>query len=54
MTHRWDARDDTIISYKAPLARGMLGKHTGEAATIELPGGTQQVEILAIELAPLS
>jgi transcription elongation factor GreA len=50
----WDAKDDQTISYKAPLAAGMLGRRLGETATIELPGGTQQVEVLAIELAPLS
>jgi transcription elongation factor GreA len=49
----WDARDDSTISYKAPLARGMLGRHRGDVATIELPSGTQEVEILTIEPAPL-
>lgn len=49
----WDAKDDAHISYKAPLARGMLGKKKGELATIELPSGTQEVEILSISLAPL-
>jgi transcription elongation factor GreA len=49
----WDAKDDQTISYKAPLAAGMLGKKAGDAATIELPAGTQQVQIQKIELAPL-
>ena len=49
----WDAKDDSTISYKAPLARGMLGKTAGQTATIELPGGTQDVEILSVALASL-
>jgi transcription elongation factor GreA len=50
----WDARDDSTISYKAPLARGMLGKSASEIATIELPGGTQEVEILNVEPVELT
>jgi transcription elongation factor GreA len=50
----WDSKDDHTISYKAPLARGMLGRRKGDKATIELPGGTQEVEILTIQLAPLA
>lgn len=50
----WDAKDDHTISYKAPLASGMLGKSTGKNAIIELPSGTQEVEILKIELAKLA
>jgi len=50
----WDARDDSTISYKAPLARGMLGKSSSEIATIELPSGTQEVEILTVESVELN
>ncbi|NUQ49606.1 MAG: GreA/GreB family elongation factor [Phycisphaerae bacterium] len=50
----WDAKDDHTISYKAPLARGMLGKSTGQTAIIELPSGTQDVEILKIDMAKLA
>lgn len=49
----WDAKDDATISYKAPLARGMLGKTAGQLATIELPSGTLEVEILKVALAEL-
>jgi len=45
----WDARDDATISYKAPLARGMLGKSAGDVAQIELPGGVQEIEIVTVE-----
>jgi transcription elongation GreA/GreB family factor len=31
----------------------MLGKHAGERSVIELPSGPLEVEIQAIELAPL-
>ncbi len=50
----WDARDDSTISYKAPLARGMLGKSASEVATIELPSGVQEVEILSVEPVELN
>jgi transcription elongation factor GreA len=48
----WDDRANAI-SYRAPLASGMLGKRTGERAVVELPSGPMEVEILAIETAPL-
>jgi len=36
------------------LAAGMLGKHTGENATIVLPSGQLEVQVLAIRPAALS
>jgi transcription elongation factor GreA len=46
----WDTgANDRVISYRAPLAAGMLGLHTGDRATIQLPGGKVEVEILSIE-----
>ena len=46
----WDAdRDPLVVSYRAPLAAGMLGLHTGARQAVTLPSGEIEVEILAIE-----
>ncbi len=37
---------DNVVSYRAPLAAGLLGKRPGDHAKITLPGGTQEVEML--------
>ncbi len=45
----WDSkRGEDVVSYRAPLAQGLLGLHTGDARTIELPGGLIDVEVLEI------
>ncbi len=49
----WDSQRPKAVSYRAPLAQGMLGLHTGGKAEIELPSGMLQVEILEIQLAGL-
>ena len=36
------------ISYETPLARGLLGKSVGDTATIKLPGGIRELEIMEI------
>lgn len=43
-----------VISYRAPLAKGLLGASTGERSTVQLPGGDIEVEILSIEAPDLS
>ncbi|MCC6406428.1 MAG: GreA/GreB family elongation factor [Planctomycetes bacterium] len=48
----WD-NEPNAISYRAPLAAGMLGLSAGTKATIELPGGRIEVEVLAVEPAPV-
>ena len=48
----WDEGEDTAY-YRAPLPAGMLGKHTGDRAVIQLPSGTVEVEILGISPAPI-
>lgn len=50
----WDVegRDD-VISYRAPLAQGLLGLHTGDVARITLPSGEIEVEVLAIHTADI-
>ena len=46
----WDqADDDSIVSYQAPLAKGMLGMQAGESTSITLPGGTISVEVTRVE-----
>ncbi len=45
----WDAIADDIISYRAPLARDLLGKQVGDTATIQGPTGKSTVTIDAIE-----
>ncbi len=50
----WDAdipdndSSGNIVSYRAPLAQGLLGLSTGDQCRISLPGGTVELEVLAI------
>ncbi|MFT5200007.1 MAG: transcription elongation factor GreA [Planctomycetota bacterium] len=49
----WDlekVHECSVVSYRAPLAQGMLGRHIGEACTLALPGGDLEVEVLAISV----
>jgi len=46
----WDVGDD-IVSYRAPLAAGMLGAQAGESMTVSLPSGAATVVIEAVEPA---
>lgn len=43
-----------LIAFMAPLARALLGHHVGDSVTIRAPGGTEQVEIVAIEYDQLA
>ena len=45
----WEADGETIVSYRAPLAAGMLGLQPGESGRLELPSGPLDVEILGVE-----
>lgn len=38
-----------IISYQTPLGKAIMGKHVGDEATVEAPGGKRTVRITAIE-----
>lgn len=42
-----------VISYRAPLAQGLLGLNSGEKASVKLPGGDVELEILSIETPDL-
>ena len=44
----WDTEREDAISYRAPLAEGMLGLHPGDKATVRLPSGEWEVEILSV------
>jgi len=49
----WDADiDQGIISYLAPVGRGLLGHKVGESIEIELPEGKNTFEVKSIEVAP--
>ena len=46
----WDGvHGEDVVSYQAPLAKGVLGCAAGEQATITLPGRTIEVEVIGIE-----
>jgi transcription elongation factor GreA len=36
------------VSYRAPLAAGLIGKKAGEVVELQVPGGSRTVEIVAI------
>jgi transcription elongation factor GreA len=37
-----------LIAISSPLARALIGKHEGDTATIEAPGGTREYEIVEV------
>lgn len=43
-----------VISYRAPLAQGLLGLNKGEKAEVKLPGGDIELTILEIETPDLT
>jgi transcription elongation factor GreA len=46
----WDDHlGEDVVSYRAPLAAGLLGKHPGEEANLELPGGKIHIRLVAVE-----
>ncbi len=47
----WDSEVEDAVSYRAPLAQGMLGLHPGDESTIQLPQGTIRIRVLETELA---
>ena len=40
--------DKGWISYESPMAKGLIGKETGDVARVSLPGGTKEYEVLEI------
>lgn len=49
----WDTDGEKIVSYRAPLAAGLLGRQPGDRARIKLPSGELQVEVLTARPAEL-
>jgi transcription elongation factor GreA len=49
----WDADGESVISYRSPLAKGMLGHGPGDELEIELPSSRLRVRIESIEPLPL-
>ena len=50
----WDGeKGEDVVSYRAPLAQGLLGLHAGEESTITLPGGDLKIEVLEISPVPV-
>lgn len=41
--------DNHIISFMAPLAKGLIGKVSGEEAILQLPGKTKKVKVLEVK-----
>ena len=44
----WDVGPD-VMSYRAPLAAGMLGAKAGETVQVTLPSGVASVKVVAVE-----
>ena len=49
----WDATGDNDISYRSPLAQGMLGAKVGQEVDVVLPTGATKVTVLEVGLLPL-
>jgi len=45
--------ENGLISVHAPLARAVLGKEEGDQIRVQLPAGTKEYEIEAVEYIPL-
>ncbi|MEM1451420.1 MAG: GreA/GreB family elongation factor [Planctomycetota bacterium] len=53
----WDEEEvlgTQVISYRAPLAQGLLGLSSGEKASVKLPGGDIELEIVSIDTPDLA
>jgi transcription elongation factor GreA len=49
----WDTIEDGIISYRSPLAMGLLGKRKGQTANLKVPSGDLEVDILEVQALEL-
>ena len=45
----WDADGERVVSYRSPLAKGMLGRSVGDEVVLQLPSSQLPVRILTIE-----
>ncbi len=50
----WDTDGhDQVVSYRAPLAAGLLGKSPGDEARVQLPSGPIQVRVVSVSSVQL-
>ena len=40
---------DGLIAFVAPLARALLGRRVGDPVTVRAPGGSDELEVLAVD-----
>jgi transcription elongation factor GreA len=46
----WDTdQAEHVVSYRAPLAQGLLGRRVGDTCVVALPGGEIEVQVVKIE-----
>jgi transcription elongation factor GreA len=46
----WDMdRGEHVVSYRAPLAQGLLGRRAGDRVVVTLPSGDVQIEVLDVQ-----
>ena len=38
-----------LVAFLAPLAKALLGRRVGDPVTAQVPGGTEELEVLAID-----
>ena len=41
--------DKGFISVNSPLAKGLIGKEVGDSASVDVPGGKRELEIIAVD-----
>ncbi len=41
------------VSYKSPLARGLIGKEEGDVAQVKLPGGEREFEVKGVRFVEI-
>ena len=44
--------ENNLISYKTPIAKGLLGKVEGDEVAIKIPKGTVEYEIVEVKYVP--
>lgn len=49
----WDSDAGGVISYRSPIAQGLLGTREGSRPTLRLPSGNLEVEVLEVTTIPL-
>ncbi len=49
----WDSDGSAVISYRSPIAQGLMGGRAGSKQTLRLPTGTLEVEVIEVTTMPL-